>query len=102
MTLARIWRTRIRPERAHDYETFARDVSLPMFSRQQGFRGVLMLGSGAVRSVLTLWDDEAAIAALAQSESYRQTVARIRGEGFLEGQQTVELLEVQLTNLREV
>ncbi len=59
--VARIWRTRVKPERFEEYERFARERSLPKFRAQRGFIGVLFMREKADRAaVLTLWEDEMA------------------------------------------
>jgi heme-degrading monooxygenase HmoA len=97
--VARIWHTEVAAEQAEAYERFAREVSLPMFRQQQGFAGVLMLRSGTACQVITLWLSLKDIAALDNSASYKTTVARISEQGFLQGQNTVELFEAHLLNL---
>jgi heme-degrading monooxygenase HmoA len=65
-----------------------------MFRRQQGFRGVLFARDGADRVVLSLWENEAAAASLAESSDYQETARRLLATGILVGPQTVEMLEV--------
>ena len=95
--IARIWHTEIDPDRAAEYEAFARDISLPMFRAQPGFAGVLMLRDGGRCQVITLWESHDAIDALNSSASYRQTVDRILAQGFLGSEQSVELLDAHLS-----
>ncbi len=97
MTIARIWRTNVSPDRADDYERFAKNVSLPMFRVQQGFAGVLMLRDDADCLVITLWNEQADITALSKSESYNATVEHILNEGFLMGEQTTESYDLHLS-----
>jgi heme-degrading monooxygenase HmoA len=59
-----------------------------------GFRGVLFTRDGADCAVLSLWEDRDAIAALAGSPVYQETVQRLVATGVLAGPQTVEVLEV--------
>lgn len=92
----RIWRTGVVENRIDEYEAFARDVSLPMFRAQQGYRGVVMGGDGGRRCVITYWENDEAIAALDCSPSYKATVERIVATGFLNGEQSVEIYDVQL------
>jgi heme-degrading monooxygenase HmoA len=92
--IVRIWRTEVDPARALEYREFARSRSLPMFRKQAGFRGVLFSAAGAARVVITLWDDAEAVAALDTSDTYAETVAEIVATGFLRGESTVEVLEV--------
>jgi heme-degrading monooxygenase HmoA len=81
--LQRVWRCTVDPDRAGEYEDFARHISLPMFRKQQGYRGCIMARRGPDCEVLTLWEDEAAIEAIAISDLYNTTVARIRAAGFI-------------------
>ena len=92
--IVRIWRTRVDPKRAAEYERFAQEQSLPMFKSQDGFLGVLFTRSGVDRVVASFWIDEAAVARLGDSASYHQTVARIEAAGFLIGSSSVEALTV--------
>jgi heme-degrading monooxygenase HmoA len=92
--IIRIWRAHADPQRAQEYEQFAQHQSLPMFRRQQGFRGVLFARDGADRVVLSFWENEAATAALAESSDYQETVRRLLATSILAGPQTVEMLEV--------
>jgi heme-degrading monooxygenase HmoA len=93
--VVRIWRTEIDTTRAEEYREFARSRSLPMFRAQPGFAGVLFAGQGSERVVITLWRDLAAAEALERSETYNATVAEIQATGFLRGDSSVEVLEVE-------
>jgi heme-degrading monooxygenase HmoA len=93
--VVRIWRTEIDTTRAEEYREFARSRSLPMFRAQPGFAGVLFAGQGSERVVITLWRDLAAAEALERSETYNATVAEIQATGFLLGDSSVEVLEVE-------
>jgi heme-degrading monooxygenase HmoA len=97
MSIARIWKTGVDPERALEYEHFARHVSLPMFQAQQGFEGVFMLRDGADCTVITLWNSPADAAALSNSTTYKATVQRILDRGFLVGEQTLQTCEIHLS-----
>ena len=92
--VVRIWRTGLDESRAREYEDFARNVSLPMFRRQDGIVGVLFAGTGTGRVVITLWEDRAAVAALEASADYQATVRAIEATGFLGPPQRIELLDV--------
>ena len=67
-----------------------------MFRQQPGCRGVLFLrttdGSGA--AALTLWEDQGAIERLANSPTYKATVARLVATGLLIGSQSIEVFRV--------
>jgi hypothetical protein len=93
--VARMWRTQIDETRAEDYRRFAHSKSLPMFREQAGFAGVLFAANGAERAVMTLWRDLAAARGLDRSDTYRSTVAEIEATGFLRGESTVELFELE-------
>jgi heme-degrading monooxygenase HmoA len=93
--IVRIWRTGIDPARAAEYERFAEERSLPMFRAQPGFRGVLFTtAAGDRRAVISFWEDEAAVELLDRSASYRETAAALGSTGILQGEQTVEILDV--------
>ncbi|HEX2622904.1 MAG TPA: hypothetical protein VHL11_22245 [Phototrophicaceae bacterium] len=92
--LARIWRTEVDPARLSDYERFAREKSLPMFRRQAGLVDVFFLKQETNCAVITIWEDEESIEALARSATYRQTVREIEAAGFLRGAQSVEVYEI--------
>jgi heme-degrading monooxygenase HmoA len=94
--IARIWRTEVDPDRADEYERFAREVSLPMFRRQQGYAGVMMLRDGTACQVITLWRSREDVAALDQSPLYRETVQHILRQGFLQGDQMLDIAEAHL------
>jgi heme-degrading monooxygenase HmoA len=91
----RIWRSGIDEGRADEYREFARRSSVPMFSRQPGFLGVLFAAAPRQRAVMTLWESREAAKALEASDSYRRTVAAIEAAGFLCGESPVETLELQ-------
>ena len=93
--IARIWRTQIDETRADDYRRFAHVKSLPMFRAQPGFVGVLFAANLAERAVITLWRDIASAQRLDQSETYKSTVAEIEATGFLRGESSVEVLELE-------
>ncbi|QKG72556.1 antibiotic biosynthesis monooxygenase family protein [Erythrobacter mangrovi] len=99
MTIARIWKATVIEGRAPEYETFARDISLPMFRQQDGFEGVAMMRNGNECTVLTFWRDEEAIRRLDQSESYLATVNSILAVGFLESTEDAVLSSLHLAEL---
>jgi heme-degrading monooxygenase HmoA len=98
----RIWRTQVVPGRFGEYERFAREVSLPMFQSQAGYRGVIMTGDGSERMVITLWENDHAIAALDTSPTYRETVSKIIATGFLTGEQSVEVYDTHLSDIETI
>jgi heme-degrading monooxygenase HmoA len=101
--IARLWKTGIAPGRGDAYEAFAHGVSLPMFHAQPGFLGVVMgrdADSNTNRAwVLTLWQDQAAVDALAASPTYQATVAAILAANLLAGEQTTEVSAVHLLDI---
>jgi heme-degrading monooxygenase HmoA len=93
--ILRVWRTRIDEARSREYRVFAQERSLPMFRQQAGFVGVLFAQHGAERAVISLWRDFESVEALASSESYQATVGEIVGTGFLQGESSVEVFELE-------
>jgi hypothetical protein len=94
LVIARLWRARIDPTRGAEYDTFARERSLPTFAAHAGFRGCAFLGEGADRSVLTLWDSVRDIERLDTSPRYRATVAAIMAAGFVLAAEPAVLADV--------
>lgn len=92
--IARLWQTRIDVARSAEYDAFAATYSRPMFARLPGCLGAFFLGTGEVRSVLSLWTDRTSIDALETSTLYRETVARFQATGVLREPQRVETFEV--------
>ena len=92
--IMRVWRARVDAARAAEYERFAREVSLPMFRDQPGFRGSLFGRSGAECVVVTVWDDSGAADSLDVSARYVETVSRIRAAGFMSVEFGAERFEV--------
>jgi len=93
--IVRIWRTHIDQACAGEYRDFAHSRSLPMFRMQPGFVGALFAARQAERAVITLWRDLASAQALGQSRAYQATVAEIEATGFLQGQSTTEIFELE-------
>lgn len=94
--IARLWKTGLKPGRAAAYETFGREISLPMFRGQDGFLGCIMSRSDDEGLVLTLWRDHATVDALKDSPSYQATVQRILAADLLAGEQSTEVNDVHL------
>lgn len=92
--VVRIWRTEIDESRADEYREFARRNSAPMFAAHDGFLGALFSAAPGQRAVVTFWESPSAAARLAESSSYRETVAALEAEGFLKGQSYVETFEL--------
>ncbi len=97
----RIWRTSVVAGREDEYESFAREISLPMFRAHVGFRGAMMARTASDCVVVTLWESQQAIDALNQSQLYRDTVQRIMQTGFLTGDQRTETSDIHLLALDE-
>jgi heme-degrading monooxygenase HmoA len=81
--IVRVWRAEIDPERAEEYERFARERSLPTFRAHAGFRGCALIRDGAECTVVTLWERSEDVAALEASPRYRDTVRAIMATGFV-------------------
>ena len=94
--IGRFWTTKVVEARAEEYDSFACDVSLAMFRSQPAFRGAAMFRRGEDGVVLTPWQDAASVAALARSNSYAPTVESILAQGFLHGEQTLEIFDLHL------
>lgn len=92
--VARLWRTRIAPASEEAYDAFVQARSFPMFETLPGCLGVLFLGSGEQRAVLSLWSDLASIDALGDSDLYHETVDRLLATGILREPQTVALFPI--------
>lgn len=87
--ISRTWTTGVDPNRAHEYEAFARDISLPMFQSHPECCGVIMERHDARCRVTTFWTSREGMTDFEASERYRDTVARIVATGFLNGEQSV-------------
>ncbi|GEM_PF-959530 len=92
--IIRIWRAEVDPSRVAQYEEFAREHSLPMFRKQRGLLGVVFSRASNRALVLTIWENQEAIADLEASPTYRDTVTRIHRAGFVREDTTVELFDV--------
>lgn len=92
--IARLWRARLAPGREADYVAFATMHSLPMFRALPGCLGVRFLGDGLERSVLSLWTDAVAVAALATDLEYLRVSSRLADSGILASVAPVECREV--------
>ncbi len=93
--IARIWSTGIVQGRLADYQRFAHSVSLPMFRQQAGLVGVQMLTQPTRSLVITLWKDRADIVRMEQDPVYLATVTAIGHQGFLTGEQQVEVFDFE-------
>jgi heme-degrading monooxygenase HmoA len=97
--IARLWKTGLKQGRAEAYEEFAREISLPMFRRQEGFLGCIMSRKDDQGLVLTLWRDRDAVDALTHSSTYKATVERILAADLLTGEQSTEVTDIHLLDL---
>jgi heme-degrading monooxygenase HmoA len=97
--IVRLWKTGLKPGRSTAYEVLARDISLPMFRKQDGFLGCVMSHRGGEGLVLTFWRDEAAVEALKHSPSYQATVERILAADLLAGEQSTDVTDIHLLAL---
>lgn len=92
--IVRVWRAEARSTSLEDYERFAAERSLPMFSEQPGYLGVIFTRADTDCAVITFWENRAAAEKLEKSPSYRQTVARLLESDFLVGDSSVEIFDV--------
>lgn len=92
--IVRLWRTRVDPAREEEYVQFTENHSLPMFQQQPGCLGVLFLNMPPEWGALSYWENEDAIAALANSPTYRQTVRLLEETGLLVGRASVKVFAV--------
>lgn len=93
--LIRIWNTGVDPKRLSEYEEFEQQQSLPMFRAQKGCLGIWFLRKEGSFYAMSLWKDRTSIEALAESETYAQTVNALKATGLLQGEQTVQVFEVR-------
>jgi heme-degrading monooxygenase HmoA len=96
--IARTWKTSLDLTRAHEYEEFARSVSLHMFRQQPGYVGVVMSRSGSTCLVSSFWRSMNEVETLERSASYQAVVRRILSAGFLQDPQTTDVAEVHLSD----
>jgi heme-degrading monooxygenase HmoA len=93
--IVRIWRTGVDRSRIAEYARFEEERSLPMFCAQPGLIGVFFLREGEDRAAaLTLWEDMAAVEALAISSPYPRTVQEPVDTGLLTGGQSVDIFYI--------
>ncbi|WP_137389496.1 antibiotic biosynthesis monooxygenase family protein [Rhodoligotrophos defluvii] len=100
--IGRLWKTGLKPGRGDAYETFAREISLPMFCKQKGFLGCVMSRDDETGLVMTFWEDLDAVKALDTSPTYQETVSRILAADLLTAEQTTTIGEVHLLDLAKV
>lgn len=92
--IARIWRTKFDTARLDELIAFANESSLPVLAAQPGNKGVQFMAKGDDWLTITYWADQAAIDALAGSDSYQAIVAKIIAAGFLVGDSETTTYEI--------
>jgi len=100
--IGRLWKTGLKAGRGDEYESFARKVSLPMFRMQDGFLGCVMSRDDTEGRVLTFWRDRNAVAALDQSPTYLDTVAKILAADVLTGPQETSVGDIHLCEVERL
>ncbi len=92
--LTRLWVTDFDVERRDELESFAIEVSAPMFRTLSGCLGYIYAVEGSTWITQTFWASENDIVVAESSALYRDVVARILAAGFLIGNQTTMVLQV--------
>jgi quinol monooxygenase YgiN len=90
----RLWTTGLVAATLEGYEAFAGTRSLSMFRSLPGCLGVLFLRSDRRACVVSLWEDQASIDALATNPTYQATVKDLLAAGFLEDPQQTEVMDL--------
>ncbi len=90
----RIWRTDFDITRQGELQTFATEISAPMFRRLPGCLGYIHAVADGTWITQTFWESEDHIRAAEASEDYREVVSNILATGFLGDRQTTEVFEV--------
>lgn len=91
--LVRIWKTDYDPAGFDRLNEYANRVSLPALSSRPGNRGVLFYQRDGQWWTLTIWENQAAIDALAGDKVYQETVAGILALDVLGKDQSVEICD---------
>lgn len=99
--LVRVWTTTFDTERKARLVAYANDVSLPVLSSRTGCHGVLFFSDGNQWTTLTLWESEAAIAALDHDTDYRKIVDGILDLGVLRDHQQTRIFRYEGGSLFE-
>jgi heme-degrading monooxygenase HmoA len=101
VVILRVWRARINPARIEEYRRFEAERCLPMLRRQPGFlAGLFVRQAGDHAASLTIWEDRGSVEAVESSPSYRRVVRELAGSDLLDGDQSLEVLEVEGGDLR--
>ena len=96
INVVRIWRTGVDPQQISSYKRFTQSKSLPMFRAHSGFLGVFFTHrDDGLYAVITLWQDRASVEALEESPIHLQTVRELESSGFLVGESSVEVFDVE-------
>ena len=99
--ILRMWRARLNPARPKEYRRFEQERILPMFRKQPGLLGVLLLREAEDHATsLTIWEDRGAVETLASSPSYRRTTRELDESDLLVAKPSVEVFEVEGGDLR--
>lgn len=83
MALARTWRAKIHEGRLDDYMAFLEERSYPMFKSLPGCLGVVFLRDGLAVTVVSVWEDAAAVDALETNRLYNDTVEELERREIL-------------------
>lgn len=97
--LLRIWRTEFDPERIQELREFAATRSEPMFESFPGCQGFVFAHDHSTYVTMSLWRDAADIAEAEATALYQETVAALLASEMLLGPQTVEIFDIDTTNL---
>lgn len=89
--IVRVWTVGIADGMTDKLETFANEISLPMFRKLPGCLGVLFTRRGNVCATITMWDSDESIKALDSSRVYQSVVRAIEESGILEGKHGTEV-----------
>jgi hypothetical protein len=91
--LTRIWMTEFDVERRDELQSFAVEVSAPMFRRLDGCLGHIYAVQGSTWVTQTFWTSEDDIATAESSALYKDGVGQILAAGFGD-HQTITVFEV--------
>ncbi|NND14372.1 MAG: hypothetical protein HKO10_10425 [Acidimicrobiia bacterium] len=86
--LTRLWTTEFDVDRRFELETFAEEISRPMFEQMAGFLGHIYAISGATWLTQTFWESQPHIEACEESSAYQAVVNRLMATGLLVGDQS--------------
>jgi heme-degrading monooxygenase HmoA len=92
--LVRIWKVGLLPEKSAELETFANNISLPMFRAQRGCLAVFFTRTETECATITIWESEQAISEMENSPLYKQVVRQIEQSGILETDHQTQVFHV--------